>query len=166
MKKPIYSLLVAMDENRLIGRKGTLPWRLPDDVRYFKQVTMGHPIVMGRKTWESLPKRPLPGRRNIVISTDPDYMASGAEVITNPEKLRSMFHDEEVFIIGGGATFEYFMPWADRLYITEIDGQFEGDTYFPQFNKAEWELVWGREGDSDDQNPYAHRYLVYKRVSK
>jgi len=166
MAKAVYSLLVAMDQNHLIGMQGKLPWRLPADVKYFKEVTMGHPIVMGRRTWESLPKRPLPGRRNIVISSNPDYQAPGAEVIANPESLAGMVGAEEVFIIGGGTIFKHFMPQADRLYVTEIDAKFTGDTYFPAFDLEEWDLISAREGEIDQNNPYPHRYLVYERKAK
>lgn len=166
MAGAIYSFLVAMDQNRLIGSQGTLPWHLPADLKYFKEVTMGHPIVMGRKTWESLPKGALPGRRNIVISSNPDYQAPGAEVIANPESLAALVGEEEVFIIGGGSIFKQLMPLADRLYITEIDAEFTGDTYFPDIDLDEWKLISCREGEVNEKNPYSHRYLVYERKAE
>lgn len=163
MEKLVISLLVAVDQNRLIGRKGTLPWRLPADVKYFKEITMGHPIVMGRKTWESLPKRPLPGRKNIVLTQNIDYQAPGADIIHDPGELANKVGQEEVFVIGGAQVFSYFLPVADRLYITEIDHVFEGDTYFPQYDVDKWRLVSEREGQINEENHYAHRYLVYER---
>ncbi|MGE5455213.1 MAG: dihydrofolate reductase [Methylocystaceae bacterium] len=163
MAGPIISLLVAIDENRLIGSNGTLPWRLPADVKYFKDITMGHPIVMGRRTWESLPKRPLPGRENIVLSSNLEYEAPGAKIINHPEELEEMFSQEEVFVIGGGMVFKHFLPMADRLYITEIDHQFTGDTYFPVFEVNDWEITSAREGEVTPDNPYPHRYLIYER---
>lgn len=159
------SFLVAMDRNRLIGKDNDLPWRLPADLKYFKEVTMGHKIVMGRKTYESI-GRPLPGRENIVLSTNPEYEAEGCTVFHSMEDFLHFANehkDEELFVIGGAVIFSRLFEKADRLYITEIDEEFDGDTYFPLFNKNEWNILSEKEGTMDEKNIYPHRYLVYER---
>lgn len=128
---PQLSLIVAYARNRVIGRDNTLPWRLPSDLAHFKRTTLGKPIVMGRKTWESL-GRPLPGRHNVVISRDPGYAAAGATVVTSlPDALAACNDAEEIFVIGGEAIFALALPLADRLIATEIHEDVEGDTWFP-----------------------------------
>ncbi|WP_243290802.1 dihydrofolate reductase [Bacillus sp. FJAT-47783] len=159
------SFLVAMDRNRLIGKDNDLPWHLPADLKYFKEVTMGHKIVMGRKTYESI-GRPLPGRENIVLSTNPEYEAEGCKVFHSIENFLHFakeHRDEELFVIGGAVIFNRLFDKADRLYITEIDETFDGDTYFPHFNKSEWNLLSEKEGTMDEKNIYPHRFLVYER---
>jgi len=160
------SFLVAMDENRLIGKDNELPWHLPNDLKYFKEVTMGHKIVMGRKTFESI-GRPLPGRENIVLSTNPNFQAKGCQVFHDLDSFIQFANEhknEEIFIIGGAIIFETLFNYADRLYITEIQGQFEGDTYFPNFDLDEWKVISLKDGTVDEKNKYPHRFLVYERI--
>lgn len=132
------SLIVAVARNGIIGAHNTLPWRLPEDLRYFRARTMGHPIVMGRKTWESL-GRALPGRRNLVVSRQADFAATGGETCTSLEAaLEAAQQADEVFVIGGAQLYEAALPLADRLYLTEIAKDFEGDTCFPAFDRSQW----------------------------
>jgi len=159
------SLLVAMDKNQLIGKDNDLPWRLPADLAYFKKVTMGHPIIMGRKTYDSI-GRPLPGRENIIVTRDTSYKAEGCKVIHSIEEIVKMNQqtDQELFVIGGAEIFKEILPHSDRLYITEINEEFEGDTYFPAFNKTEWTVISEEKGIKDEKNPYDYTFLVYERI--
>lgn len=157
------SFLLAMDKNGLIGKDNDLPWYLPADLKYFKRVTMGHPIVMGRKTYESIGK-PLPGRRNIVLTHNENFQASGCEVYHEPEAILSQVKEgEEWFVIGGAGVFNAFKPHVDRLYITYIDHEFEGDTYY-EFNRSEWKLVSEEQGTVDEKNHYPHTFMVYDKI--
>ncbi|MCM3738909.1 dihydrofolate reductase [Oceanobacillus luteolus] len=160
------SLLVAMDRNHVIGSQNDLPWHLPDDLRYFKEKTTGNTMIMGRKTFDSI-GRVLPNRRNVVItrSNNPD-LPDGVEVIHNLETLKEWNDNnsaEEFFVIGGGEIFKQVLPFADRMYITWIDEEFEGDTFFPEFSLHEWELTSKTKGKKDEKNPYDYYYLVYDR---
>ena len=122
-----------MTSDRLIGRDGALPWRLKEDMKFFKQTTTGHPVVMGRKTFESL-KKPLPDRQNIVLTRDPDWSAEGAEVIHGIHELPPMrLIDPKVFVIGGAQIYELFLPHCDDMFVSWVFGEHEGDTYFPEF---------------------------------
>lgn len=158
------SLIWAMDENRVIGRNNKLPWHLPEDLKFFKRVTMGHPIAMGRKTYESIGK-PLPGRENIIITRDSHYKKEGCTVLHSIDELREYADekDTEVFVIGGAEIFKDILPFADRLYLTKIYHAFEGDTYFPIFDTGQWELESREPGTRNDKNPYDYEYLIYKR---
>jgi dihydrofolate reductase len=159
------SLLVAMDKNQLIGKDNDLPWRLPADLAYFKRVTMGHPIIMGRKTYDSI-GRPLPGRENIIVTRDTSYEAEGCKVIHSIEEIVKMNEqtDQELFVIGGAEIFKEILPHSDRLYITEINEEFDGDTYFPAFDKAEWKVISEEQGIKDEKNPYDYTFLVYEKI--
>ncbi|MBD8068077.1 dihydrofolate reductase [Bacillus sp. PS06] len=157
------SLLVAIDKNRLIGKDNDLPWHLPADLAYFKQVTMGHSIVMGRKTYESI-GRPLPGRENIVITRDESYSIEGCKVIHSIDEILQLNSaDQELFVIGGSEIFKGILPFADKLYLTEIDEEFEGDTYFPEIHFEDWELDSKEKGVKDEKNPYDYYFCVYKK---
>lgn len=158
------SLIWAMDENRVIGLNNELPWRLPEDLKFFKRVTMGHPIAMGRKTFESIGKR-LPGRENIVITRDENYRPEGCTVKNSIKEFLDYAKDknEEVFVIGGAEIFKEVLPQADKLYLTMIHEQFEGDTYFPVFDLEKWELESREIGLKDEKNPYDYEFLIYKR---
>jgi dihydrofolate reductase len=158
--RPRIAFVVAVSKNGVIGLDGRLPWRLSSDLRNFKTITMGKPLIMGRKTWESLPKRPLPGRDNIVITRQRGYAAPGATVVSDVEAALSkaeMFarrvKSDEIAVIGGGEIFASLLPRADRIYLTEIDLEVEGDTYFPALDATQWKEV-GREkfarGEKDD----------------
>jgi dihydrofolate reductase len=136
------SFVVAVSRNGVIGREGNLPWHISSDLKRFKEITMGKPVVMGRKTWESLPRKPLPGRRNIVITRQPGFTAEGAEVVASPEAALALCTgDREVAVIGGGEIYRLFWPLVDRLYLTEVDLDVEGDTHFPAVDPAEWQEV-------------------------
>jgi len=187
---PIISIIAAMGRNRVIGAGGVLPWDLPSDMEHFMKVTMGHPLIMGRKTHESIGEV-LPGRTNIVLSRRKDTYAPGCIVAKDPEdalKLGRMSQggegeedredddgddverkaadgmDGEIFIIGGGTVFEYFLPLADRLYLTIIDHDFKGDTFFPEIDFVKWSVIETKEGRTDEKNPYPHQFRVYERV--
>jgi dihydrofolate reductase len=158
------SFLVAMDENRIIGKDNQLPWSLPEDLKYFKRVTMGHPIIMGRKTHESI-GRVLPGRENIVITRQLNYQSEGCTVFYSVQELVKYCReqDTEVFVIGGAEIFNEMFTFADRLYITLIHESFDGDTYFPEFDLNEWELTSSETGIKDEKNPYDYEFRIYKR---
>ncbi len=130
---PTFTGIVAMAENRAIGIGNRIPWKLPEDMKLFKRLTMGHPILMGRKTWESL-GRPLPGRQNIVLTRTPGYHAPGAHVIHQLEELRDLeLQDPEIMVIGGGELYQFMLPRMKKLYVSEVAGIYAADTYFPPF---------------------------------
>lgn len=157
------SLIVAMDDNRLIGNKNKLPWHLPADLAFFKRTTMGKPIVMGRKTFESIGK-PLPGRRNIVITRDDSFSAAGCEVANSIEAAMSLTKDDdEVMLIGGASLYEQTIARATQLYITRIHQSFEGDTWFPEIDLSEWKAVNREDFDADHSNQYAYSFIKYVR---
>lgn len=135
---PRVYLLVAVASNGIIGANGRLPWHLPEDLKHFKRLTMGHPVIMGRRTWESL-KGPLPGRENIVVTRTPGYEAPGAAVANSLEGALALCAGESIaFVIGGSRLFEESLPIADGLVVTEIHKDFEGDTWMPQYNRSRW----------------------------
>ncbi|AWK46490.1 MULTISPECIES: dihydrofolate reductase [Bacillus] len=157
------SFIFAMDENRLIGKDNDLPWHLPDDLAYFKKVTTGHTIVMGRKTFESI-GRPLPNRRNIVVTSRDESLFPGCITADSAEEVLKLIPaDEECFVIGGAQLYSALFPYADRLYMTKIHHVFEGDRFFPEFNEAEWELTSRKQGVKDEKNPYDYEYFVYEK---
>jgi dihydrofolate reductase len=132
-------LVAAVARNRVIGAGGKLPWSLPEDLRHFKALTLGHPVIMGRKTWESLARRPLPGRENIVVTRSPGYDAPGAHVAASLEAALAFCAGEPLaFVIGGGELYEAALPHADGLVLTEIGRDYAGDAQFPQFDRAAW----------------------------
>ena len=135
------AFVVAVSRNGVIGRDGGLPWHISTDLKRFKAITMGKPVIMGRKTWESLPKRPLAGRTNIVITRQPGYVAPGAQVAADVEtalKIAAAERPEEIAVIGGAEIFLAFMPLAERIYLTEADLSVEGDTFFPKLEPGQW----------------------------
>lgn len=157
------SLVVAMARNGVIGRDNALPWRLPADIAYFKKVTMGHPIVMGRRTYESI-GRPLPGRKNIVVTRTPGYDAPGCTVVPSLQEAWKAAGDApEVCVIGGNAIFAETLPIADVIHLTEVEAEVEGDTYFPPFDRGEWiETEIARHG-VDERHAYPMRILRLDR---
>lgn len=158
------SLVVAMDRNRVIGHEGRLPWHLPDDLEWFRRCTLGKPIVMGRRTQESL-GRALPGRPNIVISSQADYQARGATVVPSLDLALDAARDyPEVAIIGGGVLFAATLPLADRLYVTVVHGEYPGDTWFPAFETAEWREIHREDHPVDERHECAFSFLVWERV--
>ena len=160
------TLIVAMDRNRAIGRDGQVPWRLSGDMRFFKAMTMGKPIIMGRKTWESL-GRPLPGRRNVVITRDRDYAAEGAEVVHSPETALALVADEpEAMVIGGAEIYRLFLPRADRIYLTRVDTEAaDADAWFPEFDAGSWEEERLGDFPADEKNSSSYSISVLKRIS-
>lgn len=156
------SFIVAMDKNNVIGYHNQLPWQLPADLAYFKKVTTGHPIIMGRKTFESI-GRPLPGRRNIVITRDTSYYMEGIEIVHSIEDAVRLIGEDEAFIIGGANIFEQAFKFAQKLYITYIHEEFVGDTYFNEFKINEWKLESSINGIKDEKNPYEYEFVVYNR---
>ncbi|WP_458355106.1 dihydrofolate reductase [Peribacillus frigoritolerans] len=158
------SLMVAMDQNRVIGKNNKLPWHLPADLQYFKKVTMGHPIVMGRKTFESI-GRVLPGRENVIVTRNQEFKAEGCVVLHDIAQIK-MFadnDDEEVFVIGGAEIFKEILPFTDRLYITEIHETFEGDTFFPEIDENEWDVISSNPGGIDEKNRFAHDFVILQK---
>jgi dihydrofolate reductase len=162
----VLALIVAFSENRVIGRDGGLPWRLPSDMQHFREVTMGHPVIMGRKTYESIPDRfrPLPGRRNVVLSRDPAYAAEGAEVFGDlASALQAATADDDVVcVIGGGTAYAEALPLADRVSATVVDGDVEGDTFFPALDPGEWRVT--EESDRLAENGHTFRFVTYDRA--
>jgi dihydrofolate reductase len=160
------SLLVAMDRNQVIGANNDLPWHLPNDLKFFKEKTMGNTIVMGRKTFDSI-GRALPNRRNIVLSRNEIDLPDGVELIRDVETILDMNQSnpsEELFVIGGGGLFEQILPYADRMYITLIDEDFDGDVLFPSFSMEEWVEVSRVKGVKDEKNPYDYYFIHYNRL--
>lgn len=164
MTQPRITLVAALARGRVIGRRGTIPWHLPQDLQHFKRLTTGHPVVMGRVTWESLPGafRPLPGRRNIVVTRNPAWQGAGAEVVGSlGEALARCADASQVFVIGGAALYAAALPLADELRLTEIDLAVDGDRFFPAWSRNEFNEV-AREGHtSPDGVRFA--FVTYER---
>lgn len=159
----IISIIAAMDNNRLIGNNNQLPWHLPADFAHFKAVTMGKPIIMGRKTYESIGK-PLPGRINIVLSRNPDIAYEGVECVTSFDDAIALVPDaEEVMVIGGSTIYEMLLPRVDRLYLTYVDGEFKGDAWFPDFDQSEWLEKDVVTRASDEKNIYNCHFVTLER---
>ena len=157
------SLVAAVARGGVIGRDGGIPWRIPEDMQRFRSLTMGHPVVMGRRTWESLPDqfRPLPGRGNVVVTRNPDWSAQGADRAGSIEEALDLVVSEaHVFVIGGGEIYDAALPFADELVLTEIDADVEGDTTFPDWDRGEFEEVERHEHVAEDGTPFAFvRYV-------
>ena len=154
------SIIVAMARNRVIGRDNQLPWRLPADLGHFKAVTMGKPMIMGRKTWESLPGL-LPGRRHIVITRSRDYLAEGAEIVHTLEEAIARAGDvEEIMIVGGAVLYGQALSRASRIYLTEVDTIAEGDALFPELDENRWAETSSESHTADEKNPFAYRFVI------
>ncbi|MDZ5473136.1 dihydrofolate reductase [Bacillus sp. 31A1R] len=161
----IVSIIVAMDVNRVIGKDNNLPWRLPSELQYVKKTTMGHSIIMGRKNYESI-GRPLPGRRNIVLTRERAFQAEGCEIAHSKEEVFKLCEgEEEIFIFGGEQIYKLFLPQTEKLYITKIHHEFEGDTFFPEIDYNEWKEVFVEKGITDEKNPYTYYYHIYERTN-
>lgn len=159
------SAVVAASDNNVIGKDGGLPWHVSSDLKLFKEITMGKPVIMGRRTWESLPKQPLPGRRNIVITRNPDYAADGADVAGSIHEALAMCEGEpEVSIIGGGQVYEQAMDRTDRIYLTRIHLTVDGDTFLPDLPENEWQEVERREFEKGERDDAAFTLVVLDRV--
>ncbi|WP_172250892.1 dihydrofolate reductase [Saccharibacillus deserti] len=163
---PQVTLIWAQDLNGLIGRDNDLPWRLPADMAYFKRETLGKPVVMGRRTWESFGSRPLKDRMNIVLTREASYEAQGAVVVHTPEEALGAAVGAEIMVIGGSQIYELFLPLADRLRLTRVHEAFEGDTHFPEVDWSVWSLADSREGIVDEKNKYRHAFEIYERTAE
>jgi len=168
------SLIVALAQNHVIGIDNKLPWYLPNDLKYFKQVTMGKTIIMGRKTYESIGK-PLPGRINIVITRQADYQPPGAndsvKVVSSLQAAQELAGhlavingQDEAMIIGGAEIYTQALPLVDRMYLTEVHAEVDGDAYFPQFDRSQWQAVAREDFAAEGGNPYDYSFVVYQRA--
>ena len=159
------SLIVAMAKNRVIGANQGIPWHLPGELKMFKTITMGHHLVMGRKTWESI-GRLLPGRTTVIVSRQPDYRVAGAIVApTLDDALAACGNDDEIFVIGGAQLVDAALPRADRIYLTEVDAEVAGDTYMPEFDLRQWRAEHATVYPADEKNPYRYKLTVYDRAA-
>jgi dihydrofolate reductase len=158
------AIVVAAAENNVIGKDNGLIWHLPADLRHFKQITMGHPILMGRKTYESIGK-PLPGRTSIIITTQQDYSAEGCIVTHSLHEAleRAKQSNESLYIIGGAEIYKQALPLTDTIYLTRLHHTFDGDVYFPELKEAEWETMEQEHHEPDEKNKYSYSFLTLKR---
>lgn len=159
------AIIAAVSENNVIGNKNKIPWHLPADLKYFKKTTLGHPVIMGQNTYESIGK-PLPKRVNIILSDDKDYKVSGCFVFNSiPEAidyLKNKRH-KKAFVIGGASIYKQFINTADEIYLTRVLGNFNGDTYFPQIDADKWKVFSQKLYPKDDNNPYDMVFIIYNR---
>jgi len=164
MTKPTLSLIWAMDRNRLIGRDNALPWKLPADMAWFRKNTMGKPILMGRKTYDSI-GRPLPGRTNLILTRQQGLQVEGCTVVNTVEEALAAVSDaDEVMVMGGAEIYAQLFDQADRLYITEIDGEFEGDAWFPAFDRSAWQEIARESHAPDEKNAYTYAFMILERA--
>tara|TARA_B100001057_G_scaffold117986_1_gene116548 strand:- start:4592 stop:5098 length:507 start_codon:yes stop_codon:yes gene_type:complete len=162
------SLIVAVSQNGVIGKDNQLAWHLPDDMKYFSNMTKGHSIIMGRKNWESIPTkyRPLPERKNIVITRSKNFKSKEAFVVNSIEQaidISRTDEDEEVFIIGGGEIYKLGLRYVDKIYITEIYAEIEGNTFFPKWKKDDWIEISRISHPKDERHKYSFDYIIYKK---
>lgn len=161
-RKPVVRLVVAVAQNGVIGKDNTLIWHLPADLKWFKQATVGHPIIMGRKTFESI-GRPLPNRRNIVVTRDASYTREGIETAGSPQAALALCTGEErVAVVGGGEIYRMFMDVADELYYTQVHATFEGDTHFPAIG-PEWENVFEEYHGTDEKHKFPFSFFIFRK---
>jgi dihydrofolate reductase len=158
----VLNLIVAVAKNNVIGLGGKMPWHLPGELAYFKQVTMGHPIIMGRKTFDSI-GRALPGRRNIVVTANPAWQHDGVEVADSVKAALLLVDDQSAFVIGGATLYAAALPLADRVYLTAIDAHVEGDTFFPVLSTETWQEVSRQHRAKDEKNAYDVDFIVLDR---
>ena len=157
------SIITAVSENNVIGLDNKLPWHLPADLKHFKSTTMGHHIIMGRKTFESFGK-PLPDRVNIIITRQRDFKAGDCIVVHSLEEaIRAVKNDDEPFICGGAAIYKEALQIANKMYLTRIHGSFEGDTFFPEFDQSSWKEIQREEFEPDERNPHRYSFSVFER---
>ncbi len=161
----VISLIAAVSENNVIGKDNKLPWYLPTDMKYFRNITWAMPVVMGRKSFESLGK-PLQGRTNIVITRNKNWKAEGVRVVQGIDQaiiIATQLDAKEIYIIGGAEIFQAAMPSADKIYLTLVHENFEGDTFFPEIEQEEWKLTSNRDCEPDEKNAYALSFQVWER---
>jgi dihydrofolate reductase len=167
LNRPVLSLIAAVPRNRAIGQGNELVWREPEDQKHFRRVTMGSPVIMGRKTWDSLPARfrPLPGRRNVVITRNADWRAEGAEAVGSmADALDLLQGAAKAFVIGGAAVYALALPFADELELTEIDAELSGDAFFPAWNRSDFHVVSTEPRVDAQGTPYS--FTTYKRTGR
>lgn len=157
------SLIVAIAKDNVIGFQNKMPWHLPAELAYFKRVTMGHPIVMGRKTFDSI-GRPLPGRRNIVVTRNADFQRDGIEVAHSLAAAMALCADSDAFLIGGATLYAEALPHVDKLFITEIDAAPAGDTFFPAIDARQWRETFRERREADEKNLHALEFVIFERV--
>tara|TARA_B100001250_G_scaffold393390_1_gene396132 strand:- start:1386 stop:1889 length:504 start_codon:yes stop_codon:yes gene_type:complete len=164
------ALIVAVAQNRVIGRDNKLPWYLPNDLKYFKQTTLGKPVIMGRKTYESIGK-PLPGRTNIVITRQAGYQPEGVKVVGTVEDAIKVAESvclidgqDEAMVMGGAEIYGLTLPHCERLYLTEVHADVEGDAWFPEYEKSEWKEVTREDFKAEGPNPFDYSFVVYERT--
>lgn len=159
------SFVLAYDRNKVIGRDGGLPWRLPDDMKHVREVTSGKPLIMGRRTYASI-GRPLKGRTNIVLTRDPAFHQEGVLTARTPDEALALAGDApEVIVFGGAEVFRVFLPMADRIYLTQVDADVGGDTYF-DFDSADWRVVETTPHAADERHPYAFSFVTLDRIRR
>lgn len=162
--KPRISIIVAMAKNRVIGADNGIPWHLPNELRLFKSVTMGHHIIMGRRTYESI-NRLLPGRTTVIVTRQPGYQVSGAIIAHSLEDaIAACAGDDEIFVIGGGELYKSALPVADRIYLTTVDAEPAGDTFMPEFDPGQWHETSSQSYPADDRHRHAYRFAVHDRI--
>jgi len=160
----IISIIVAVAANGAIGKDNDLLWHIPEDFKWFKKHTGGHTVVMGKRTWESLPLRPLPGRKNIVISDDPGDCFEGCTMVGSIEEaIKMMQDDDENFIIGGGMVYRQFLPLSHKLYLTRVHREFEADIFFPEIDSSEWKEIYREDHPEKDGVKLGYSFLIYER---
>ncbi len=158
------SIIVSASENWAIGKDNKLLWQLSSDLKRFKELTTGHAVIMGQKTMESLPKKYLPNRTNIVLTDDPNFSSENiipAFSIADALNKATYYDNEEIFIIGGGSVYKQFLPLADKLYLTVVHTKIDGDTYFTKIDESNWKLEFSEFKDKDEKNEYSHTYKNY-----
>jgi dihydrofolate reductase len=165
------TMIAALSRNYVIGRDNDLPWKLPDDMKFFMDTTRGHVVIMGRKNYDSIPKKfkPLPDRTNIVVTRQQNLEAPGCIVVDSIEKgfdIARNKQEPETFIIGGSEIYRHCMPYAHKLILTEIDAEVQGDTFFPSFNKDEWKETYRKHHPKDERHVYAFDFVIYERIDK
>ncbi len=163
------SIIAAHTKNMVIGKNNDLPWHLPDDMNFFKEKTKHHPIIMGRKNYESIPHkwRPLPFRDNIVVTRDKNYQADGCQVVNSLESaidLAKSLNEKEIFIIGGGEVYKQGLKYANKMYLTEINTELEGDVFFPEYDKNIWEITDSQHHEIDEKHPFDFKFVTYSRT--
>jgi dihydrofolate reductase len=157
------SIIVALSKNKVIGKDNKLPWKLPADLKRFKELTLGKPVIMGRKTFESIGK-PLANRLNIVLTSDKNFKAEGVIAVhSREEAVKAAGNAEEIMVIGGASVYKEFLPLAQRIYLTVVSAEFEGDAFFPDFDLDAWKTVNREDRESDDKNHYHHTFTILEK---
>jgi dihydrofolate reductase len=160
------SIIAALASNGSIGLDNRLPWHLPEDLAHFKRTTLGHHLLMGRKTWDSV-GRPLPGRKIVVITRQKLVLPEGVRLASSIEgALNQVTQEDEIFVAGGAEIYRQTLDLADRMYLTRIHQDFPGDTFFPEFDESDWELVSRVDRDEDERNPYSFSFLTYDKIAQ